>query len=67
MRSSKEEECSVNGEGSVRSRCKENWVQRESIFFSACEFKTLKLKSPVIIMSEVPVSTAKEMDSLILL
>ena len=46
-------------------------MQREfgtkGINFLLSKFKTLKLKPPVIIMSEVPVSTAKEMDSSILL
>ena len=43
--------------------CKENWVQSESIFLLACRLKKLKLKSPVIIMSEIPVSIASAKES----
>ena len=38
---------------------KKIFVQKQSIFFEVCEFKTLQLKSSVITMSEMPVSTAK--------
>ena len=38
-------------------------MQSESIFLLACRLKKLKLKSPVIIIYEIPVSIANAIES----
>ena len=61
-----DEECSVKCVGSSISWLRENWEQIDSIFLSVLGLVVLRLKSPVIIISLMPVSIARPIESSIL-